>query len=151
MGLMVFLLWMRLIFSILGAGQFPSQFAGMVALQTQALDLGLVVPLMISTAILLWRRSSWGYLLAGVSVSFGLMMYIVLPAWIAVPLLRQGRIDLVEAVPFLAGSGVGLVLAWMFFRNVSALICRNLNVAPPPCHDEGLVLYDPPTGYLQRQ
>lgn len=119
MGLMVLLLWMRLILSIMNAGKFPPQFAGMTTLQTQALDLGLVVPLMISTAVLLWRRSPWGYLLAGLSVSFSLMMCIVLPAWIVVPLLRQGNIDPVEAVPFLGGSLAGLVLAWLYFRNVS--------------------------------
>jgi len=119
MGLMVFLLWMRLILSILDAGRFPPQFAGMATLPTQALDLGLVVPLMVATGILLWRRSPWGYLLAGVSVSFGLMMSIVLPAWIAGPLIQQGSIDPIEAVPFLAGSVAGVLLAWMFFRNVS--------------------------------
>lgn len=119
MGGMVFLLWMRLIFTIMSAGRFPPQFAGMVTLQTQALDLGLIVPLMFATGILLWRRSPWGYLLASVSVSFGLMMCIVLPAWIAVPLIREGSIDPVEAIPFLAGCAIGLLVTWMFFRNVS--------------------------------
>lgn len=119
MGLMILMLWTRLIISIMDSGKFPPQFAGMTTLQTQALDLGLIVPLMFAAGILLWRRSPWGYLLAGISASFALMMCIVLPAWIAVPLLREGTIDPVEAVPFLAGSLAGLVLAWMYFRNVS--------------------------------
>lgn len=119
MGLMVLLLWMRLILSIMNTGEFPPQFAGMTTLDTQALDLGLIVPLMAATGILLLRRSPWGYLLASVSVSFGLMMCIVLPAWIAVPLIREGTIDPVEAIPFLAGCAVGLLVTWMFFRNVN--------------------------------
>ncbi|MEP7219943.1 MAG: hypothetical protein ABI876_13555 [Bacteroidota bacterium] len=119
MGVMILLLWLRLIISIMGTGRFPPQFAGMVTLPTQALDLGLIVPLMTSTAILLWRRSPSGYLLASIGVSFGLLLCLVLPAWIIVPLIRRGTLDAVEAVPFLAGSVAGLFLAWMFFRNIN--------------------------------
>jgi len=133
MGVMILLLWMRLVLSIMATGQFPSQFAGMNTLQTQALDLGLVVPLMIATGIMLWRRAPWGYLLAGISVSFGLLMSIVLPAWIVVPLLREGSIDLVEAIPFLTGCVFGIILAWSFFRNVSE---QRIGVeVPDPSHD----------------
>jgi hypothetical protein len=131
MGLMILLLWARLIASIMIAGVFPPQFAGMTTLQTQALDLGLVVPLMFATGILLWRRAPWGYLLA--SVSFGLMMAIVLPAWIAVPLIREGRIDPVEAVPFLAGCALGVYMAWSFFRGVSERSVEMKTPSPDPC------------------
>ena len=119
MGSLIFLLWIRLIVAVTVAGRFPAEFAGMNTLQTQALDLGLVVPLMISSGVLLLRRSPWGYLLGGMSVGFGLIMCIVLPAWIIVPLLRQGRGDLVEAIPFLAGCVVGPLLARLYFRSVS--------------------------------
>jgi hypothetical protein len=73
---------------------------------------------MLSAGILLWRRSSWGYLLAGISLSYGLMMFISLPAWIVVPLIQAGKIDLIEASPILALCLVGPVLAGLFYRNV---------------------------------
>jgi hypothetical protein len=67
---------------------------------------------------LLWRRSPWGYLLTSVSLGYGLLMSITLPAFIVVPLIQDGQISLIEAVPFLVVSLVGLVLAGMFYRNV---------------------------------
>lgn len=117
-GIMITLLWSRLIASILIPDRFPDEYAGMTTLQTQAIDLGLVVPLMISTSILLIRRSPWGYLLAGVAVTFGMIMCIVIPAWIAVPAIQDGVIKPVEAVPFLALCIAGLLLAWRLLRGI---------------------------------
>ncbi len=45
-------------------------------------------------------------------------MFIAIPTWIAVPLIVDGNINLVEAVPFLILCLAGLVLAGTFFRNV---------------------------------
>jgi hypothetical protein len=100
------------------AGRFPDDIAGETTLVTQAFDLGTLVPLLLSTAILLWQRSAWGYLLAGISMTFGFMMCITLPAWIAVPLIQSGQINLVEAAPFTLLCLVGLYVAGRFFWTV---------------------------------
>lgn len=118
MSAAITLIWLRLTTSAMTAGHFPAEIAGMNTLPTQAMDLGMVVPLMTSAGILLWRRSPWGYLLAGVGVNFALLMCIVLPAWIAVPLIENEKIDAVEAVPFLIGCVLGLGVALLFFRGV---------------------------------
>jgi hypothetical protein len=115
---MLVLLWSKLVASILMSGRFPPEMAGMNTLQTQALDLGLVVPLALSSGILLARRSPWGYLLTGIVVAFGLMMCITIPAWIAVPLVQQGRLNPIEAIPFLVLCLAGLCLAAWFYRSV---------------------------------
>ena len=117
-GAALILLWGRLIVSIMATNQFPANIAGMNTLQTQALDLGLVVPLTLSTGVLLWRRSAWGYLLAGITLTFGFMMMITIQTWIAVPLVQEGKIDLIEASPFLILSLVGLYLVGKFYWNV---------------------------------
>jgi hypothetical protein len=119
MGVAITLLWLggRVIPYTL-AGHFPDDIAGMTTLQTQAFDLGLVVPLLISTAALLWQRSAWGYLVAGISCTFGFMMSITLPAWIAVPLLQSGQMNLVEAAPFVLLCLVGLYVAGRFFWSI---------------------------------
>lgn len=119
-GVVITLLWSRLIASVLASDRFPDEYAGMTTLQTQAIDLGLVVPLMISTSVLLIRRSPWGYLLAGVTVTFGMMLCIVIPAWIAVPAIQDGVIKPVEAAPFLALCIAGLVLAWKLLRGIES-------------------------------
>jgi hypothetical protein len=100
------------------ANRFPDEFAGMTTLETQAFDLALVVPLLLTSGILLWRRSEWGYLLGGVSMTFGLLMSCALPAWIAVPLLQDGQINLVEASPFTILCLIGIFVAVQFFRHV---------------------------------
>jgi len=112
------LLWSRLIVSIMIPNQFPAELAGMNTLETQALDLGLIVPLALAAGILLWRRSAWGYFLTAISVTHGVMMFITIPTWIAVSLIQEGKIDLIAAVPFLMGSLMGLALAGMFYRSV---------------------------------
>jgi hypothetical protein len=97
------------------AGRFPDEIAGTTTLVSQAFDLGMVVPLLLSTAILLWQRSAWGYLLAGISMTFGFIMSITLPTWIAVPLVQSGQINLVEAAPFVLLCLIGLYIAGRFF------------------------------------
>ena len=111
-------LWLGRIIPYTLAGRFPDELAGMTTLVTQAFDLGIVVPLLLSTAILLWRRSAWGYLLAGISLTFGFVMCITLPAWIAVPLIQAGQINLIEAAPFLLLCLLGLYVAGRFFWSV---------------------------------
>jgi hypothetical protein len=112
------LLWLGRIIPYTLAGRFPDEFGGLTTLVTQAFDLGMVVPLLLATAILLWRRSAWGYLMAGISLTFGFIMSITLPAWIAVPLMQAGQINLIEVAPFTLLCLVGLYVAGRFFWSV---------------------------------
>jgi hypothetical protein len=118
MSVVLILLWLGRIIPYTVADRFPDEIAGMTTLVTQALDLGMMVPLLLATAILLWRRSAWGYLLAGVSLTVGFIMSITLPAWIAVPLIQSGQINLVQAIPFVLLCLVGLSIAGRFFWSV---------------------------------
>jgi hypothetical protein len=118
LAMALIMLWLKLILSAMIPNQLPPEFAGMNTLQTQALDLGLIVPLALTAGILLWRRAPWGYLLTGICLTHGAMMFITIPTWIAVPLIQEGRINLIEAIPFLLLCLVGLALAWMFYRSV---------------------------------
>ena len=80
----------------------------------------MVVPLLLATAVLLWRRSPWGYLLTSISLTHGFMMFISIPTWIAVPLIQAGQINLIEAIPLVVVALAGLALVGMFYRNVQA-------------------------------
>jgi len=112
------LLWIARIVPIMMSGQFPEELAGITTLETQALDLGLIVPLALCSAILLWRRSPWGYLLTSVAITFGFMMFVTIPAWIVVPLIRDGQVNLIEGIPFALLCLIGLVLVVLFYRGV---------------------------------
>jgi hypothetical protein len=113
------LLWTGRIVPIMMTGRFPAELAGVATLETQALDLGLIVPLALSSAILLWRRSPWGYFLTSVAITFGFMMFITIPAWIVVPLVQEGQVNLVEGIPFFLLCLAGVVLVVLFYRSVS--------------------------------
>ena len=118
LGVVLLLLWIGRIVPIMMTGQFPKELAGITTLETQALDLGLIVPLGLCSAVLLWRRSSWGYFLTSVAITFGFMMFITIPAWIVVPLIQDGQVNLVEGVPFFLLCLAGLVLFVLFYRSV---------------------------------
>jgi hypothetical protein len=118
MGALLVFLWLGRIIPIMVTDRFPPDMAGMTTLVSQGFDLGMIVPLLLSAGILLWRRSPWGYWLVSISLSYGLLMCITLPAWIAVPLIQDGKINPIEAGPFLVLCLGGLVLAGMFYGNV---------------------------------
>lgn len=117
-GAVLIILWVGRIIPILIDDHFPPELAGVTTLVGQAFDLGMVVPLMLATGILLWRRSPWGYVLASVAITHGLMMSITLPAWIVVPLVQDGKTTLVESIPFAVLSLAGLALVAVFYRSV---------------------------------
>ena len=125
MSAILVFLWLGRILPIMLTDQFPPDLAGVSTLESQGLDLGMVVPLALSAGILLMRRSPWGYLLAGIMLTHGFMMFICIPAWIVVPLVQSGKINLVESAPFLIASLVGLVLAVMFYANVRERVVQN--------------------------
>jgi hypothetical protein len=118
MSAALILLWLGRIIPYTLANLFPDEFAGLTTLVTQAFDLGVVVPLLLSTGILLWRRSAWGYLIGGISITYGFIMCITLPAWIAVPLIQAGQINLIEAAPFILLCLMGLYVSGRFFWSV---------------------------------
>lgn len=115
---MLLLLWLARIIPLMVTNRFPPELAGMTTLGTQGFDLGMVVPLMLCSGIALWRRSAWGYFLASLSLSYGLLMCLTLPAWIVVPLIQDGKTNLVEAIPFSVICLAGLILFGLFFGNV---------------------------------
>jgi hypothetical protein len=118
LGLTLVVLWLARIIPMMRTGQFPEDLAGLHTLGSQALDLGLLVPMAISTAVLLWKKSAWGYFLLSMSMAVGLMMFISIPSWITVPLIQDGKTNLFEAIPFFVLSLIGIGLAAVFFINV---------------------------------
>jgi hypothetical protein len=125
-------LWMLRIISVMRTGLFPPEYAGLLTLGSQALDLGLLVPLALGAALLLIRRSAWGYLLAAVGVPFGLMMFISIPLWATVPLIQDGTTNLVEAVPFYLLSLAGIALAIVFVLSIKRPDRHKTSLDPSP-------------------
>lgn len=117
-GGIITVLWTLRIVEIMRSGHFPPELIGLTALETQALDLGLIVPLSIASGWLLLKDHPWGYVLTALQLTFGFIMFLTIPAWIVVPLVQDGKLNLVEAAPFLALCAVGFVLVGLFLRNL---------------------------------
>lgn len=103
---------------------------GMTTLTVQALDLGIVVPLAVATAVLLWRRRPWGYLLASVFAVKGLTMAGAICAMLVSAALVEGSL---EVVPFVVFGGL-TVAAAVFARKIFGSVHEEASVAVPASH-----------------
>jgi hypothetical protein len=84
----------------------------------QAMDLGLVLPLVVLGGILLLRRSAWGYLLASVALMKGMTMGIAVST-MGVNMALQGVPDsLGILIPFMVITLLNLVMAVILLKNV---------------------------------
>jgi hypothetical protein len=84
----------------------------------QAMDLGLIAPLAILAAVLLLRRSAWGYLLASVALLKGVTLGLGVSAMAISMTLRGVPDSLGVMVPFLVITLLNLVMAVLLLRNV---------------------------------
>lgn len=84
----------------------------------QAMDLGLILPLVVLAGIFLLRRSAWGYLLASVALMKGMTMGIAVSA-MGINMALQGVPDsLGILIPFMVITLLNLVMAVLLLRNV---------------------------------
>lgn len=83
---------------------------GTPTLAVQALDLGLIVPLSLATAVLVWRRRPVGHLLAALFSVKAVTMAGAIVAMLVSAALVEGRL---EVVPFAIFGGVTLFAGWL--------------------------------------
>lgn len=84
----------------------------------QAMDLGLIVPLVILSAVLLLRRSPWGYLLASVALLKGVTLGLAVSSMTVNMATRGVGESLTIMVPFLLITVMSLVMAVLLLKNV---------------------------------
>lgn len=84
----------------------------------QAMDLGIVVPVCVLSAVLLLRRSAWGYLLASV----GLVKFLTLGTAVSLMGLNMARIGVpispLELVIFSGMALAGIITTILLLKNV---------------------------------
>ena len=84
----------------------------------QTMDLGLIVPLAFLSAILLLKRSAWGYLLASVSV----MKFLTMGAAVSMMGLNMARVGVpvsaVELAVFPTLTLINIIMAVLLLQNV---------------------------------
>jgi hypothetical protein len=84
----------------------------------QALDLGIIVPVSVVTAVLLWQKKPWGYTLASVLLVKALMMGVALVAMMVGQALAGVELGVVESVIFTGISLTAIAVSMLLFRNI---------------------------------
>lgn len=105
------LAWLGLVVPAMISGSAPAGLESAVTMVIQALDLGVIVPASVITALLLLQRRAWGFVLSLVVLLKILTMGAALMSMIAVQLLSGVAIDPVVSAGFAAISLSGIVLA----------------------------------------
>jgi hypothetical protein len=111
-------MWLPLLAAVLG-GELEGNLHGQTTLVVQALDLGLVVPLALTTAALLWRRRPAGYLLATTVVVKGLAMATAITAMVLMAWYVEGELGVAELAIFVAAAAACAVLLVAMSRAVT--------------------------------
>lgn len=116
-GIFLALAWLGRIAATFGNDQAPP-LDNITSMFIQAMDLVLVMPACVLAAILLLRRSAWGYLLASVAV----MKFVTMGTAVSLMGLNMARagvpVSAAELVIFPAITLVNLVLAGLLLRSV---------------------------------
>ena len=98
---------------IAGAG-----LLGTPTLAVQALDLGIIVPLALATAVLAWRRRPAGYLLSAIFAVKGVTMSGAIVAMLVSAWMVEGSLDVAPFAMFSIATAVAGTLAYLVFRSI---------------------------------
>lgn len=112
-------MWVPMIGEVIG-GQLEGTLLGQTTLVVQALDLGIVVPLAVTTVMLTWRRRPAGHLLAAVVVVKGLAMATAICAMLVSAWYVEGELDVAGLAVFAVVTVASLVLLAAVYRAIPA-------------------------------
>lgn len=120
MGVLLVLMWTKRIAVGLSGDMAGADMLGMPTLSVQALDLGMIVPLAFATAILAWRRTPWGHLLASVFAVKGVTMAGAICAMLVSAAIVEGALEVVPFTIFGAATLAAGLIAWRMFGSLES-------------------------------
>ncbi len=91
---------------------------GATTLVVQAMDLGLLVPLGIFTAVLVWQRLSAGYVLASLVVVKAVAMPAAIVAMLIVEAATTGEVAVAPIAVFAATAAAAAAIGWRVFGSI---------------------------------
>jgi len=112
------LAWLRLVVVPSLTWTPPYGVESAITLVIQAIDLAVIVPASFVTAMLLSRKSGWGYVLSSVLLIKVIMMGAALIAMIIGQMVAGVEIDPVTSVFFVLISSSGIILGMITLRNI---------------------------------
>lgn len=119
MAVQLVLMWVPRIASALSGDFAGANLLGTPTLSVQALDLGIIVPLALATAVLSWKRRPVGYLLAAVFSVKGVTMSGAIVAMLVSAWIVEGRLEVAPFGLFLLATLVAGAIAFFVFKSMS--------------------------------
>lgn len=119
MGLQLIAMWSVRIAAGLSGDLEAAGLLGTPTLAVQALDLGIIVPIALATAVLTWMRKPAGYLLAAIFAVKGVTMSGAIVAMLVSAWIVEGALDVGFFAVFSAATAVAGILALLVFRSVT--------------------------------
>ncbi len=111
MSLMLVVMWVPRIVAGIAGDPVTAGLLGTPTLTVQAMDLGLIVPLALATAVLVWRRHRFGYVLGALFTVKAVTMAGAIVAMLISAWMVEGSLEVVPFVLFGAATTFAGVLA----------------------------------------
>ncbi len=118
MGLMLIAMWVPRIATGLSGDLAGASLMGTPTLAVQALDLGIVVPLALATAVFAWKRNPVGYLLAAVFSVKGVTMAGAIVAMLISAWIVEGAPEVAPLALFSAATAAAGTIAFFVLKSV---------------------------------
>lgn len=115
--------WLGRIVPPLLSGEIPA-LENTTTLVIQAMDLSLVAPLAILSAILLLKDNAWGYLLASVALMKGITMGLAVSSMAINMALHGVPEELGIMIPFLVITALNVIMGLLVLKNVKRPRCE---------------------------
>jgi hypothetical protein len=112
------LMWLKIIVTPLMNGTVPVELEHYTTLVIQALDLAFVVPTAILAGILLFRKKTFGYLLAPIIIIKAAALLMAITAMIVMQMIRGIEVDMVQVGVFLVFDLIIVVCLAMIMKNI---------------------------------
>ena len=117
-GLILVVMWLKEIIPATRTNTIPLAFQGANTLFVQATDLGVIVPLVVLTGILLLKRNIYGYLLSSMAMLFFIAMALSICSGVVLAGLRTGKMDAVGLIIFTLLGLMGVVFLYLVMKNI---------------------------------
>ncbi|MGB9937314.1 MAG: hypothetical protein ACPK7O_06300 [Methanobacterium sp.] len=119
MGLMLALMWLKMIFDSLFTGIIPPALESYTTLVIQALDLGIVVPAAVITGVFLFKGKEWGYVLASIFLIKASLLGTAILSMIYFMALNGVSTELGQAMFFIVVTVLGIIISVIFYSRIS--------------------------------
>ncbi|ADZ09080.1 hypothetical protein Metbo_0829 [Methanobacterium lacus] len=118
-ALMLSLMWLKLIIDSIITGTAPAALEGYTTLVIQALDLGVLVPFAIISAVLLLKNNEWGYILTSIFLIKATLIGTAILSMIVFMVLNGVYVDPGQIIIFTTMTILGILVAFGFYRKIN--------------------------------